>query len=114
MAFFSNFIINHVCPEATAWRWMLGIQVLPSVIYTVMCFSLPESPRWLIVDAKNEAQGRQVFKAINPTYTDAQIDELVSSVKESAKSETTVSKVKFFTKKLRYPFLFSFLISAFN
>ena len=66
MAFFSNFIINHVCPEATAWRWMLGIQVLPSVIYTVMCFSLPESPRWLIVDAKNEAQGRQVFKAINP------------------------------------------------
>ena len=114
MAFFSNFIINHVCPEATAWRWMLGIQVLPSIIYTVMCFSLPESPRWLIVDAKNEAQGRQVFKAINPTYTDAQIDELVSSVKESAKSETTVSKVKFFTKKLRYPILFAFLIAAFN
>ena len=67
----------------------------------------------IIVDAKNEAQGRQVFKAINPTYTDAQIDELVSSVKESAKSETTVSKVKFFTKKLRYPILFAFLIAAF-
>ena len=61
MAFFSNYIIVHLAPEETAWRWMLGIQLLPALIYTLMCFSLPESPRWLIVNAKDDDEGRHVF-----------------------------------------------------
>ncbi len=45
MAFFSNYVILQLADEEIAWRWMLGIQVVPSVIYTLLCLSLPESPR---------------------------------------------------------------------
>ena len=31
-----------------AWRWMLGIAAFPSLLYTLLCFGLPESPRWLM------------------------------------------------------------------
>lgn len=116
VAFFSNFVISSVAPETTAWRWMLGIQVVPSVIYTFMCFYLPESPRWLIVDGKNEIKARRIFSLINPQMTESQLDQLVASVKESALSEDTSKQNRsaFFTRRLRYPILFAFLIAAFN
>ena len=116
VAFFSNFVIAHVAPETTAWRWMLGIQTVPSIIYTLMCFSLPESPRWLIVNGKNEEEGRRVFSLINPKMSAANLDALVASVKEGAASESSAkqSKSAFWTRRLRYPILFAFLIAAFN
>ena len=115
MAFFSNFVIIKIAPETTAWRWMLGIQVVPSVIYTLMCFYLPESPRWLIVDKKDEAEGKRVFALINPKMSAKEIDDLVISVKESALKDTNKTQAgKFFCRRLRYPILFAFLIAAFN
>src|SRR5579859_1159830 len=47
IAFASNAVILRIASGADAWRWMLGVAALPSLIYTVMCFGLPESPRWL-------------------------------------------------------------------
>ena len=47
IAFASNAVILRVAAGANAWRWMLGVAAVPSLIYSVMCFGLPESPRWL-------------------------------------------------------------------
>ena len=46
IAFLSNAIIAKIGGE-NAWRWMLGIAAIPSLIYALMCFGIPESPRWL-------------------------------------------------------------------
>lgn len=32
----------------TGWRWMIGSGLLPSVLFLVLLFFVPESPRWLI------------------------------------------------------------------
>ena len=116
MAFFSNFAINHLVSEEFAWRWMLGIQVVPSLLYTLMCLSLPESPRYLIVNKKDYEQGRKVFSLINPNMDNDELDRLVESVKEDSEStaKTKESSASFFTRKLKYPILFAFLIAAFN
>lgn len=45
IAFLSNALLARVGVDA--WRWMLGIAAIPSLIYVVMCFGIPESPRWL-------------------------------------------------------------------
>ena len=80
-----------------------------------MCFYLPESPRWLIVDKKDEAEGKRVFALINPKMSAKEIDDLVISVKESALKDTNKTQAgKFFCRRLRYPILFAFLIAAFN
>ena len=46
IAFISNYLIYGTIDES--WRWMLGVQALPSLIFFVMVFGVPESPRWLI------------------------------------------------------------------
>ena len=116
MAFLSNFIILELTPEALAWRFMLGIQVIPCAIYTFLCCYLPESPRWLIVEKNDLVKGKHVFGLINPSMTESQLDNLVNEVKESAKAEiqSKTLKSKFFCRKLLYPILFAFLIAAFN
>src|ERR1700742_3054576 len=47
IAYASNAILSKIGGD-NAWRLMLGVAAIPSLIYSVMCFGLPESPRWLI------------------------------------------------------------------
>lgn len=49
VAYFSNWVIGAVAGTASSsiWRWMLGIQALPSALYLAASFALPESPVWL-------------------------------------------------------------------
>ena len=46
IAFLSNALLAGI--GENAWRWMLGVAAFPSLLYTVLCFGIPESPRWLI------------------------------------------------------------------
>jgi MFS family permease len=46
VAFLSNALLAGI--GANAWRWMLGVAAFPSIVYTLMCFAIPESPRWLL------------------------------------------------------------------
>lgn len=48
IAFASNALLGRIVAGADAWRWMLGVAAVPSLIYTLMCFGIPESPRWLL------------------------------------------------------------------
>ncbi|HEX9955609.1 MAG TPA: MFS transporter, partial [Fibrella sp.] len=47
IAYLSNFLLSDVGAEP--WRWMLGIQALPSVIFLATVLNIPESPRWLLL-----------------------------------------------------------------
>ena len=57
-AFFSNYLLVLGLPEAggdlslfgwalAPWRWMLGVEALPALIYLLVLAFVPESPRWL-------------------------------------------------------------------
>jgi SP family arabinose:H+ symporter-like MFS transporter len=32
---------------ASGWRWMLGLEVVPALVFIFLLFTVPESPRWL-------------------------------------------------------------------
>ncbi len=49
-----------------AWRWMLGVAAFPSLLYAVLCFGLPESPRWLLSRKGDRAAGLSVCSCIEP------------------------------------------------
>jgi SP family arabinose:H+ symporter-like MFS transporter len=112
VAFFSNYLIGTLVADSTAWRWMLGIEAVPALIYAVMTFTLPESPRWLITHANKRAEGAAIFSKINPEMSDVEIETLVKEVENSI--GTKVTKTRFWSKRLSIPIMLAFLIAFFN
>jgi sugar porter (SP) family MFS transporter len=112
IAFLSNAILAKLGGEQ-AWRWMLGVAAVPSVIYSLMCFGLPESPRWLIGRKNDRAAGLAVLKLIEPEKSDAQLSAHADEILSAASSETTAASA-FWSMRLRIPILLAFLIAFFN
>ncbi|HEX3148225.1 MAG TPA: sugar porter family MFS transporter [Gemmataceae bacterium] len=109
VAFLSNALLARIGEDA--WRWMLGVVGVPALIYTLLCFSLPESPRWLIARKKDRAGGIAVLARINPTATQAELDALANEI---AHSPTKTETRGFWSRRLRTPIVLAFLIAFFN
>ena len=110
IAFLSNFLLKGV--GENAWRWMLGVAAFPSILYTFLCFGIPESPRWLIGRKGDREAGLKVLKLITPDALQAQIEAEATEIL-AASSERVISS-HFWTRKLRVPILLAFLIAFFN
>lgn len=62
MAYVSNFVLQDFGAEP--WRWMMGVEAVPALVFLVLMFVVPESPRWLAV-VKNDIPGaREVLLGI--------------------------------------------------
>lgn len=105
-AFLSNYLLSDI--GSNAWRWMLGVQVFPSLIYSLMAFSLPESPRWLYSKLRID-EAKLIFKKIGSK-------EDVESILEdlSKNSDSTPLNENIFMKKYRFQLILVFLIASFN
>jgi sugar porter (SP) family MFS transporter len=110
IAFASNAMLKGISDND--WRWMLGVAAFPSIIYTVMCFTIPESPRWLIGRKGDRAAGVKVLKLIEPEATSAQVESDADAI--LAASSEQVTSTKFWTRRLRVPIMLAFLIAFFN
>jgi MFS family permease len=75
VAFFSNYVILNLAQsgapwtqvillDSQSWRWMLGIELLPAVLYFFCLWLVPESPRWLAMRS-NDSEARRVLALFN-------------------------------------------------
>ncbi|MBI5684484.1 MAG: sugar porter family MFS transporter [Verrucomicrobia bacterium] len=112
VSFASNALIAKFGGE-DAWRWMLGIAAVPSLIYTVMCFGLPESPRWLIGRKGDRAAGIKVLKLIEPDFPQERLDAHADEILAAARAEKTVAS-GFWSWRLRVPIFLAILVAFFN
>lgn len=110
VAFLSNHLISGL--GENSWRWMLGVEAVPALIYSLMCFTLPESPRWLIAKKNDREGGIAVLRMIDPESDSA---ELAAKADEIEKAPATVQGRNGFWKAgLKTPILLAFLIAFFN
>jgi MFS family permease len=114
MAFLSNWLLAGL--GEGAWRWMLGVMAAPSVIYTLACLLIPESPRWLIARRGDRAAGTAVLRLIHPDATDAEIEAEADGIAAGAARPggDGAGEEGFWTRRLRTPILLAFLIAFFN
>jgi sugar porter (SP) family MFS transporter len=53
-----SYLVSYAFSGSGAWRWMLGVGMIPAAILLVGMLPLPESPRWLLAkDRRQDALG---------------------------------------------------------
>jgi sugar porter (SP) family MFS transporter len=106
IAFFSNYLLSGT--GENDWRWMVGVEAIPAVLYTVFALGLPRSPRWLLTRGES-GEAAKVLAYIGSEGT------LEGLQEDMAQSETTTGKKEnIFMGKYRYPMILAFLIAFFN
>jgi len=108
IAFFSNYLIGKYI-EVDAWRWMLGVEAIPAVIYTLMVLGVPNSPRWLMMKNRDENVIGNLLKEINP-----RLQNVKSEIDAIRKSLMRTTGDNFFSGRYNLPILLAFLIAFFN
>lgn len=112
LAFLSNAVIARLGGE-NAWRWMLGIAAIPSLIYACMCFGLPESPRWLIGRKGDREAGLRVLQLVEPDQSRPGLEAHADEILAASRSEKAAAS-RFWSWRLRVPILLAFLVAFFN
>jgi len=110
IAYLSNYLLRNTGGE-DSWRYMLGVVAIPSAIYCVLIFFVPESPRWLIVHRSDIKQARAILEISDPEGADEAVASLLKNIEEDKKRESLAS---FFTAKYAKPIGMAILIAAFN
>ena len=106
VAFISNYLLSGV--GENDWRWMLGVEFFPAIIYTLLVFSIPESPRWLISQGKKE----EAIELIRKIYPD--VDANSEYERLAALTNEVSAKDSIFQKRFNKPLILTFLIAFFN
>lgn len=109
MAFVSNFVMGSLLGEG-AWRWMLSIEAVPALLYTLMICRVPKSPRWLILKRNDVEGASEVLRKIDPN---ADVDREIATIRAAETSEQK-AHAPFFSGRYRLPVLLAFLIAFFN
>jgi len=90
-AFFTNYLILRLGKSDLPWtqslglgqwpwRWMLGVEALPAVFYFFALFAVPESPRWLVMNAKEEDARRVLTKVSDRARAEADVSDVKASL----------------------------------
>ncbi len=106
VAFLSNYLLSGIGEDA--WRWMLGVEGIPAVIYTFFVLTVPRSPRWLLTKLRTQ-EARDVLKVLNPQQD---VEKLMLEINQQ--NENKVPGENIFIKKYRFPLILAFCMAFFN
>tara|TARA_B100001057_G_scaffold454597_1_gene500495 strand:- start:1495 stop:2826 length:1332 start_codon:yes stop_codon:yes gene_type:complete len=109
IAYFSNYLFTGF-DGSNDWRWMLGIEAIPALLYLLMTLYIPDSPRWLILFKNDDLTAQKVLEVIYSNKSEA--DDVLKSIKMT---DNTVSKENnLFVPRFKKTILLAFFISFFN
>ena len=120
VAYFANYFIlqlsgsssdwvSHLGLDGHTWRWMLGVEIIPAIIFFAGLFIIPDSPRWL-VSAGREPEARNILQKLIPAE---QIDNEVATIKNSYSGDNIhlLDRVKaLVSKKIRLALIIGIII----
>ena len=107
VAFISNWAVGDSFGESS-WKWMLGLECVPALIYLIMVFRIPNSPRWLAVYKKDRKAAEQTISLLGISEFNTQ--DLI----ESEDYSTTEQNYPFFSGRYNFSIILAFLLAFFN
>jgi SP family arabinose:H+ symporter-like MFS transporter len=109
LAYFSNYWVARIISGPTDWRWMFGVAGLPAVLFLILLFGIPQSPRWLATQ-KRVDEARSVLQSIGSADPDGELRDIV----ESIHLERAQTSEPLFSWKYRFPIFLAITIGMFN
>ena len=106
VAFLSNYLLSGI--GENDWRYMIGIEAIPAILYTLLVFTIPKSPRWLYLNNQKD----KAEKIIRDVYSKNDADELIIEITRD--NELSVESESIFQKKYSFILTLAFLVAAFN
>lgn len=101
IAYFSNYFIQQsVSDPDLKWRWMLGVGVIPAILYFLFLFFVPRSPRWLMAKGKNEEAMEVLIKVNGKEQAETEFKEIQESLHKDINSEKADFR-DVFSKKMK-------------
>jgi MFS family permease len=107
-AFLSNYYFNEINSstdffnDENVWRWMLGVEFIPAIIYFILMFFVPISPRWLFNNNKSEL-AKEVLVSIHGTeIAEIEIKAIVKNIESSSNANVKTKFSDLFSPALRY------------
>ncbi|RZV55681.1 MAG: MFS transporter, partial [Flavobacteriaceae bacterium] len=108
LAFISNYLLKGF-DGANDWRWMLGVECIPALIYTLLVIRIPNSPRWLVTRKNDEAQALKTMEFLSSKeHAIEKLQEIKDAMAASLSTE------RLFTKAYSRPLMLAFLLAFFN
>jgi len=105
VAFLSNYLLSAFL--GLGWRWMLGIEIVPALVFVLLVLGVPESPRWLLLRRNDEARCRAILGRAGGV----DVDRVVAEIRHAQREFT---QDRLFARAYAFPVLLAFLIAAFN
>ncbi|HUQ11753.1 MAG TPA: sugar porter family MFS transporter [Steroidobacteraceae bacterium] len=108
VAFASNAVVSGVAGD-DAWRIKLGIAAVPAVVFALLIFNIPQSPRWLAMRGRKD-DARDSLARVGVADVEARLAEFERAA-DDARRESTF---KLFSAANRKPIVLAILLAMFN
>jgi MFS transporter, SP family, sugar:H+ symporter len=87
-AFLSNYFLAKIAGGSTteywlnfeAWRWMFWMELIPAILFFILLFFIPESPRYLVLSKKFAAAKTVLTKLYGPHFAEKKFTEIEASI----------------------------------
>jgi len=124
IAFFTNYLILKWGSSETEWtkslgfnkwnwRWMLGIEAVPAILYFLGLFIVPRSPRWLMTQNKKEEALLVMQKVVSLDEANSQLNEVEQSITDDQnKAKSKISDL--FKKNMRKVIVIGLIVGVFQ
>ncbi|WP_024460944.1 sugar porter family MFS transporter [Marinimicrobium sp. LS-A18] len=109
LAFLSNYVIGLSIDDATAWRWMLGIEAVPAALFLALLFLIPYSPRWLVKKGRTLEAHDVLVKMGEPN-----VEQELADIERSLVDDDNGASDRLFQRKYMFPIFCAWAIAMFN
>lgn len=109
VAYFSNYLVGMAGLGESEWRWKLGVAAVPALVFLLLLFAIPQSPRWLVQRGRVD-EARTALEQIG----ERNVDRELASITADMQREAAAHNERLFTARNRLPVFLAITIGMFN
>lgn len=104
IAYLTNYLLSGSGEDS--WRYMLGVMTVPALLFAILVRTIPESPRWLVLNNRDE-EAKKIFERLGER-------DAINIVKQEHELSKHGIKENLFNGKYGKPIFYAVLLAMFN